>query len=722
MIHSFARAGLLLGCASIAFPALAETAPETAPEATVAESTVDDAADLGPNIIVTGDVLYANQLSALKTPTPIIDVPQSLSITTADQIVRQGFDSIGDIVLYTPGVSNSQGEGHRDSVVFRGVRATADFFVDGVRDDVEYFRGLYNLEQVEILRGPNALLFGRGGTGGILNRVTKKGVVGETFTGYRAAVDTFGAFDIWADLNLATGENSALRINAAYENLNNHRDLFDGEQISVNPALRAELGTATTIDLSYEYVDHDRFIDRGIPSDDNGDPARALRRITFGDAQNNVATFRAHVLRGTVQHVFSDSIKGNLTASWGDYDKAYSNFFAVGYDPATNVVAIDGYIDTNQRQNLVLSGNLIGEFATGGIGHTLIVGGEYIDTSNNNDRFNAVFDTAVTDGRRADVEFFSAARPLALRGGVGTLADGRTTNVAFSALNDDTDADVTVFSAYIQDEIRLADWLRVVVGARFDSFDITVLDNRGGALRTRKDDKVSPRLGVIVKPRPNLSIYTSYSETFLPRSGDQFADINPPSDALDPNSFSNLEAGVKWDIRPGLALTGAVFQIEQSSPQVSDDNPDTLDVIDSRISGFEAQLQGHLTDRWFLTTGYSYLKGKQQSLAGPTNLRLRELPEHMFSIWNNFQATDRLGFGLGLTAQDDSFADNGNRVTLPAYARVDAAAFYDLNDNVRVQVNIENLFDEAYFPNAHSANELTVGAPFNARFTITGRF
>jgi len=720
MILPLSRTALLLGCAGIAFPAYAETAPSTS--AADAAETADDAGDRASTIVVTGDVLYSNELNALKTPTPIIDVPQSLSITTADQITRQAFDSIGDIVLYTPGVINSQGEGHRDSVVFRGVRSTADFFVDGVRDDVEYYRGLYNLEQVEILRGPNALLFGRGGTGGILNRVTKKGVAGETFTGFLASVDTFGAYNLWADVNLATSDTSALRINAAYEGLNNHRDLFDGEQIGFNPTFRAELGANTTIDLSYEYADHERFIDRGIPSDDNGNPARALRRITFGDPDNNFATFEAHVVRGTLQHAFSDNVKANFTASYGDYDKVYSNVFPVGYNPATNVVSIDGYIDTNQRQNLVLSGNLVSEFSTGAIGHTLIVGGEYIDTSNNNDRFNAVFDTAVADGRRADVEFFSAARPFPLRGGVGRLADGRTTNLAFTSLNDDTEADLSVFSAYIQDEVKLADWLRVVLGARFDSFEITVLDNRNGVVRTRKDEEVTPRVGLILKPQNNLSIYGSYSETFLPRSGDQFADINPPNDALDPDTFSNLEAGVKWDIRPGLALTGAVFQIEQSSPQVSDSNPDTLDVIDSKIRGFEAQLQGQVTEGWFLSAGYSYLDGEQVGPTGQTGLRLRELPENKFSIWNNFQATDRLGFGLGLTAQDESFADNGNTATLPAYARVDMAVFYQLSDNLRLQVNVENLFDELYFPNAHSADELTVPPPLNARFTITGRF
>ncbi len=722
MILRAARCALFLGCASIAFPALADTAPAGSEAAAADSAEADDTGERGPNIIVTGTVLYADQINALRTPTPIIDVPQSLSITTADQIVRQGFDSIGDIVNYTPGVTNSQGEGHRDSVVFRGVRSTADFFVDGVRDDVEYYRGLYNLEQVEILRGPNALLFGRGGTGGILNRVTKKGVVGETFGGVRASVDSFGAYDIWADLNLATSDTSALRINAAYEHLDNHRDLYDGEQISINPTFRAELGSATTIDLSYEYLDHERFIDRGIPTDDNGDPVRALKRITFGDPDNNYATFKAHVLRGAVQHSFSDNLKGNFTASWGDYSKVYANYFPIGYTPATNIVAMDGYIDTNQRQNLVLSGNLIGEFATGGIGHTLIVGGEYIDTSNNNDRFNAVFDTAVADGRRPDVEFFSAVRPFPLRGGVGTLASGRTTRAGFTSLNDDTEADLTVFSAYIQDEVKIAEWLRVVLGARFDSFEITVLDNRTGAVRTRKDEEVTPRVGLILKPQENLSLYGSYSETFLPRSGDQFADINPPNDALDPDTFSNLEAGVKWDIRAGLSLTAAVFQIEQSSPQVADSNPDTLDVIDSRIRGFEAQFQGQLTPGWFLTAGYSYLDGEQQSRTGPTGRRVRELPEHMFSIWNNVQATDQLGFGLGLTAQDETFADNGNTATLPAYARVDMAVFYDVNPNLRVQLNVENLLDELYFPNAHSADELTVAPPINARLTVSAQF
>ena len=178
--------------------------------------------------IVRGDYLQSSEANSLKTPTPILDVPQSLSIVTSEQILRRGFTSVSDIIEYLPGVSMSQGEGHRDAVVFRGVRSTADFFIDGVRDDVQYYRPLYNLEQLEVLRGPNALLFGRGGTGGILNRVTKKAEIGSSFSQITAYADSFGAGGLQGDLNLGLTDSVAFRLNAMAEGLDNHRDHFDG--------------------------------------------------------------------------------------------------------------------------------------------------------------------------------------------------------------------------------------------------------------------------------------------------------------------------------------------------------------------------------------------------------------------------------------------------------------------------------------------------------------
>jgi catecholate siderophore receptor len=206
----------------------------------IAVAQTDTGSNKVEEIVVTGKYLFSDQVNALKSPTPIIDVPQSLSIVTADQITNQGFDSVGDIINYIPGVTNSQGEGHRDSVVFRGVRSTSDFFADGVRDDVQYYRSLYNIDQVEILRGANALLFGRGGTGGLVNRVTKKGQIGEDFTGYKATIDTFSAFGVELDSNFTASDTSAFRINAMYESLNNHRDFYDGDRIAFNPTARFE--------------------------------------------------------------------------------------------------------------------------------------------------------------------------------------------------------------------------------------------------------------------------------------------------------------------------------------------------------------------------------------------------------------------------------------------------------------------------------------------------
>ena len=722
MIHRKTRAALLLGCAVIASPALAENAPEGSAETIAAASAASaESIDYGDrNIEVRGDVLYSDQVNSVKTPTPIIDVPQSVTITTQEDILERGFTSIGQIVDYTPGVNTSQGEGHRDAIVFRGVRSTADFFIDGMRDDVQYYRGLYNLEQVEILRGPNALLFGRGGTGGVLNRVTKKGVIGETFSGGQIALDTFGEFSIQGDINIEAGDNAAIRVNAVYENLNNHRDFYDGERIGFNPTARIELGESTLLDLSYEFADHYRFVDRGIPTGSDGRPVEAFEDITFGDPEENFTDLEAHLIRANLQHEFSENWKAVISAFYGNYDKVYSNVYVSGYDQATSpdVVTLDGYIDTTERENLILSGNLVGEFATGSVDHTLLIGAEFINTSSDQDRFNTFWGTTQDDN-----ETFTVQRPLALRGNVGINALGQQTTNDYSVdLNDFTQVDVDVVSVYVQDEIELTDWLNVVIGGRFDSFDIEVLDVVSGQLRTRKDEEFSPRGGLIIKPQDNISIYASYSESFLPRSGEQFTDLGGGADALAPDTFTNLEAGLKWDFMDGLSFTAAIFEIEQSSPQPNDNDPATLDVIDSNIQGFELQLQGEITEGWSVSAGYSFLDGEQVDRLGPNGLRPRELPENMFSIWNQFEVTDSLGFGLGLTHQDESFIDNGNNAVLPAYTRIDAAAYYDISDNFRLQVNVENLTDTLYFPNSHATHQASVGAPLNARFAITGSF
>ena len=670
--------------------------------------------------IVRGNYLQSSEINALKTPTPILDVPQSLSIVSSEEILRRGFTSVSDIIEYLPGVSMSQGEGHRDAVVFRGVRSTADFFIDGVRDDVQYYRPLYNLAQLEVLRGPNALLFGRGGTGGILNRVTKKAEIGSTFSQVTAYADSFGAGGLQGDLNVGLTDNMAFRLNAMVEGLDNHRDYFDGERTGINPTLQVSLSKATRLDLSYEYVDHERFIDRGIPTGADGLPVQRFDRVVFGDPDVNVTELEAHIFLASLQHRFSDTAKAKVTAFYGDYDKFYQNFYAASYVEANSpdVVTLDGYVDTTQRENLILSANLIKEASFAMMSHRFLLGAEYVDTSSDQDRWNTHWSETSSDR-----ETFIVTRPIDIVGGVGINALGAQTVNDFTVdLNDDTRVNIEVASLYLQDEMAITNYLDVVLGARFDQFEIDVFNVPANDSRSKRDEQVSPRLGLVLKPMENMSLYASYSESFLPRSGEQFANINGSKGELDADTFANTELGFKWDISPGLSFTAAVFEIEQESPQVADNDPATLDVIKSQTDGFELQLEGQLTETWYMSAAYSYLDGEQMDRAGSTGLRPRELPENMFSIWNFVQLTPKLGAGLGLTYQDESFINNSNTARLPSYTRVDAALYYEWSDKLRIQLNVENLGDTAYFPSSHSTHQATVGAPLNARLALTMDF
>ena len=655
-------------------------------------------------------------VNAFRTDTPVIDVPSSVSIITKEELKAQGIDSIGGVVDYTPGVINTQGEGHRDAVVFRGIRSTSAFFVDGLRDDVQYFRSLYNVEQVETLTGANALTFGRGGAGGVINRTSKKPSFDGDFYNFDANIDTFGANNGSIDVNQVIDEDTALRINAHYNNLNNHRDFFDGDEFGFNPTLTHKISDFTSVTFSYEHINHERFIDRGIPTA-NGRPVSSLDDVVFGDSELNISDIDANVAKVTFDHEFSSEWKGTATASFGSYDKLYQNFFPSDFDAANDTVTIDGYRDTTERDRLELSGELIGEFDTGAISHTLVIGSDFTYTSNDNDRFNANF--APDGDPPEDTEDFSASN-FSLRNGVGTNINGAQVSNNFNTdLNDDTAATITTYSFFLQDEIALTDQLNVILGARFDSFDIDVDDNRRGTSFDQTDTEVSPRLGIVYKPVENLSLYASYSQTFLPNSGEQFASISSSELDFDPDEFTNIEVGVKWDITSDLYLTVAAFDLEQSIVQADDDNVGESERNESTNQGIEVALKGYITDKLSINAGYTYLDAENTNGSRP-----RETPEHSASIWGTYQVNEKLSFGLGLVYQDESLAQDSDSsdATLPDYVRVDAGISYQLNDNYNIGLHIENLFDTDYFPTSHTDDQVTVGAPINATFSVRGTF
>ena len=659
-------------------------------------------------IVVKGKVLYSDQVTALKTPVPIIDVPQTLSIVTDDEIRIQGFRELGDIVRYTPGVNTSQGEGHRDSIVFRGVRSTADFYLDGVRDDVQYYRSLYNLEQVEILRGPNALLFGRGGTGGIINRVTKKAVLDEQFGSFDMGADSFGAFDFAVDYNVSTGEKSALRINFHSDTLENHRDYYDGDRYGFNPTFRLELSPATTLDLSYEHADHERFIDRGVPTL-NGEPVEAFEEIVFGDTDTNLQTLRADIYRANLSHEFSDTRKGNLVVQYSDFQKMYKNYYASGYYGGDTFTA-DGYKDPTERTNLIISGNIVNEFQTGSAKHTLLVGAEIIDTENENYRYNTFFITTEDDN-----EVFNITRPI----NFGVNAAGvRTYNDFTADLKSSTESDIEVTSIYIQDQIDVTDKFKILLGGRFDNFDITVRDVKKGTSESREDEEFSPRAGLIFKPQENVSLYVSYAESFLPRSGEQFKKLDANAARLDPDVYESTEIGVKWDIRPGLSFTASYFDSEQTIATRDSDTGENSEIVGLQVDGIELELKGQVTEKLSLAIGYSDLDGETAKGGEP-----REIPEYTASLWATYEVNDRFGIGFGVTAQGESNIKNDKPgLILPDYTRVDFAAYYDLADDLSIQLNVENVTDELYFPHSHSTHQASVGEPLNARISLRKTF
>jgi catecholate siderophore receptor len=685
----------------------------------------DDAGDDGRTIIVTGRMdgyRAVETTSGTKTSVPILDVPQSISVVTSAQISDQAIRSVADLVRYIPGVSSGQGEGHRDQITLRGNNSTADFFIDGLRDDVQYFRSFYNIDRVEVHKGPNAMIFGRGGGGGILNRVTKGALIDQTLGSVTASGDTFGSVYVAGDANVAFGP-AALRLNAFSESLDNHRDAFGGTRFGVNPTLGAQLGERFKVQLSYEYVSDKRVVDRGIPSAFAGTltmpagPAIGFRDTYFGARGINDTRFEAHVIHLQTEAALTDSLKFSTQALYGDYDKIYSNAFPVTPVSTTGTVGIEAYRDLVKRKSLVAQGNLEWRVATGGIDHIVLIGGEYTGQDTTSERINGFFDPLVPTAanRRRTV---ALTNPLVIpafafvRGAAGNGNRAVTT-------------DLKQASFYLQDQISFGDKFDLIAGLRYDRFDLGFTNSFTAQRFSRVDDLWSPRVGLVFKPVPQASLYVSYARSYLPQSGDQFLSLDISTAALKPEIFNNYEIGAKWDIKPDLSLTAAVYRLDRGNTRAAGAIAGTTVLTgEQRSKGFELGLSGRITPPWQISLGYAYTDAQitQTTIAAPAGRKVAQVPRHQLSLWNRYDISERFGIGLGVYHQAKQFTTISNLTELPAYTRVDAALFVKVNERINAQINVENLTDTTYFPVAHNDNNISTGAPINARFTLGVKF
>jgi catecholate siderophore receptor len=283
-----------------------------------------------------------------------------------------------------------------------------------------------------------------------------------------------------------------------------------------------------------------------------------------------------------------------------------------------------------------------------------------------------------------------------------------------------------VAAAYIQDQIRPASWIEIVAGLRFDSFKVSVDDFRSGGEFDRVDHLWSPRIGLVLKPDRHLSIYANYSRSYLPQSGDQFSSLTSITEGLKPERFDNYEVGAKLQLPGGLLATAAIYRLDRTNTRASDPSNPALTVLTGaqRSRGLELGLERSITSRWLISGGYALQKAEITSTttAAPAGREVPLVPRHSFSLWNRYDVTKQLGFGLGVIARSRSFATISNAVELPSYTRLDAALYYKLPLGLQAQLNVENLLGVHYFPTANADNNIAPGAPRTAKLTLGYKF
>jgi len=652
-------------------------------------------------------------LTAMKTLTPLRDVPQSVTVVTQSMIADQRMQSMADVVRYVPGVGIGQGEGNRDTPILRGNSTTADFFVDGVRDDVQYFRDLYNVERVEAVKGPNAMIFGRGGVGGVINRATRQA----DWNTVNEAMFQAGSHDnrrLSVDLDRRLTSTVAARVTGVYEDSETFRHGVGISRYGFNPTVAYLAGDATTLRFGYERFHDDRTADRGIPSFGNR-PVETDAATFFGDPGMSNSVVTVNALNAAVDHKLTRTIMLRNRTRFADYDKFYQNIYpgsAVSADGST--LSLSAYNNDTQRQNFFNQTDLNLTASSGSIKHVLLAGAE--------------FGHQVTDNFR-NTGYFTALGPNVASYTVPVSAP--TVSVPVSYRQSATDADnhgiATMAAVYAQDQVEVSRYLQAVVGLRFDRFDVDFHNNRTQLDFATTDNLLSPRAGIIVKPLQPVSLYTSYSLTYLPRAGEQLSSLSLTNQSLDPERFTNYEVGAKWDLQPGLSFTTAVYRLDRTNVVVPDptDASRSILVDGARTKGVEVGLSGRISPAWTAMAGYAYQDARITNTLSDTakdGAKLAGVPAHTFSLWNRWDISRRWGAGLGLIHNADMFTSTDNTVMLPAFTRVDAAVFVNLSRVVAAQVNMENMFDAGYYAFSNNNNNITPGSPRALRVALTTRF
>lgn len=679
---------------------------------------------------------YSNSTSvATKTNTSLLNIAQSVNVVPKQMLDDQATRSITDITRYIPGVTVHQGEGNRDELVIRGVDSSANFFVNGFRDDVQYFRDLYNTQSLEVIKGPSALTFGRGAGGGLVNRTLKE-ADGQRIYEATAQTGSWGDRRFTIDAGQAVNDKVAVRLNAFYEGSDTFRDFGRLERYGINPTLTWKPTDDTRIKLSYEYYHDKELADRGNPSlaatgtsrfnptvpfVPNNDFSKFFGSPAYNDAYADVQTTMA-----VIDHDFGNGLTVKNSTMYADYNRGYTNIYpgsaATVTGPGTGTMNLSAYRNTTDRENLFNQTDFTYKAFTGPIFHTIAFGTEFGRQTGLGYRESGTFNGATSVARNPfDPTYF----------GPVTFTHNINNNPAPGQSSGDSNSvyRLNVSSAYAQDQIDVTRWLQLIAGVRYDRFDMTATDRNipGGLTRNRVDDKISPRVGVIFKPIDNVSLYGAYSISYLPASGDQFSALSDSTLILDPQKFENTEVGAKWSINPKLMWTAALYELHRTNQPINDPNRVGFSLPNgaTTVRGFETTLNGYVTADWQSILGYAYTDAriaKDLSTTIVAGNRVQLVPYNQFSWWNKYQFNPRWAAAVGVVYLGNSYASNDDTVRLPGFVRVDAALYLKVNETWSGQLNVENIFDKGYWASADSNNNLSPGQGRTFRVLARAKF
>jgi catecholate siderophore receptor len=715
-----------------------------------AENTDEKSVSLGATNITDEqlETSYKTEDSASRKYTaPLRDTPKSVTVIPQQVIRDTGATSLTDALRTTPGITFGAGEGGNpaaDRPIIRGFNAESDVFVDGMRDVAAQSREIFNVESVEVSKGPGSAFTGAGSTGGSLNLITKSAHLGDAYNvGYTFGSDQTQRYTL--DVNKQLTDTSAARLNLMKHDANvAGRDNVDVSRWGVAPSFAFGLGTDTRVKLEYYHLETDDMPDYGIPLTSTtgrskyvvDKPASVDKSNFYGltgrdyrKSTNDSGTFR-------IEHDLNDSM--TLSNSFR-MSRSTLDYVVTNPDDSRGNVANGSVSRSAKSRNSTSSGfvnqtDLTSKFDTGSISHSLVTGLEFSYQDTHNRGYNVLNAAGGSIATRCSPALFQS-------GDCTSLANPSPKDAWNGVIEDSeayTDTDTKTSAAYVFDTLTLNEQWSVNLGLRYDHYDTRSSGfafGRGATVgssfdRQKTTELWNYQLGVVYKPAPNGSIYAAMSTSSNPSgetSGNGGLELAANNADLDPEKNRNYELGTKWDFfDDNLSLTAALFRTDKTNARITDPDNTTYQALDGeqRVQGVEFTYAGNLTSRWKVYGGYTYMESEllKTTSAEDKGNHMPNTPRNSFNLWTTYEVIPKLTIGGGATYVDSRFGNEANSVEVPSYWRYDAMATYALTKNVDLQLNVQNLTDKRYFDQVFQTHYAHVAAGRTALMSANFHF